>query len=518
MPDLREELSERVAYNIPDGSTIQRMTAAWGRAPVEPYMSPTWMTSHHIRRPDLMPNAYWPNIYGREDALVSLHGYLGSPMEFRRILDSQDFETSSELPRTTVATDHCHRMPNGTESLNPPNFQNNRHPSEFLPLSESFPSSPGVLQPWTSNGDQGQQVLWISEEWPALSNYQPNDESTTNPSISEDQGKHLCRHPEESLSPQPSTSELHSGSWSPATGPGPQHGKSAFTLAEEVCGLDLESASRCQETAPHDTYFEETSRLSPRLVKYSISPSVNHRIMATYPSRSCAEADLRTERMEIAPISIDADQRDNWIGDCLIEYPRDSATYDDDPNVAVRESGLPILPRHTEKSPSSHEDYRSSRSPLPSTLYVSQIIPLSQPPSSADASATILWSQEDTVLDSESDCISNHSSSADEETQTPNAPSGRSEKEQGTRQRAGEKAPKGPSHRSDARDAFLIECKRRGMSYKEIKKIGRFEEAESTLRGRFRTLTKRKDQRVRKPKWQPRDVSASRVPPDLDQK
>ncbi|PGG99440.1 hypothetical protein AJ79_08514 [Helicocarpus griseus UAMH5409] len=44
------------------------------------------------------------------------------------------------------------------------------------------------------------------------------------------------------------------------------------------------------------------------------------------------------------------------------------------------------------------------------------------------------------------------------------------------------------------------------MSYKEIKEQGNFSEAESTLRGRFRTLTKRKEQRVRKPGWQEKDV------------
>lgn len=59
----------------------------------------------------------------------------------------------------------------------------------------------------------------------------------------------------------------------------------------------------------------------------------------------------------------------------------------------------------------------------------------------------------------------------------------------------------------ETRNAFLIECKRRGLSYKDIKKIGGFKEAESTLRGRFRTLTKSKEQRVRKPQWQPKDVS-----------
>ncbi|KAJ5660375.1 hypothetical protein N7507_006826 [Penicillium longicatenatum] len=61
-------------------------------------------------------------------------------------------------------------------------------------------------------------------------------------------------------------------------------------------------------------------------------------------------------------------------------------------------------------------------------------------------------------------------------------------------------------HYTDTRNAFLIDCKRRGLSYKEIKRVGGFKEAESTLRGRFRTLTKSKDQRVRKPKWLERDV------------
>ena len=62
------------------------------------------------------------------------------------------------------------------------------------------------------------------------------------------------------------------------------------------------------------------------------------------------------------------------------------------------------------------------------------------------------------------------------------------------------------SQRSGSKDGFLIECKRSGMSYKEIKEKGHFEEAESTLRGRFRTLTKRKEYRVRKPGWKENDV------------
>lgn len=64
-------------------------------------------------------------------------------------------------------------------------------------------------------------------------------------------------------------------------------------------------------------------------------------------------------------------------------------------------------------------------------------------------------------------------------------------------------------HYGDERNTFLIDCKRRGLSYKDIKRVGGFKEAESTLRGRYRTLTKSKDQRVRKPKWQDKDVSLS---------
>ncbi|OAX82003.1 hypothetical protein ACJ72_03652 [Emergomyces africanus] len=70
---------------------------------------------------------------------------------------------------------------------------------------------------------------------------------------------------------------------------------------------------------------------------------------------------------------------------------------------------------------------------------------------------------------------------------------------------AQEAANTGPQ-RTSAKDEYLIRCKRAGMSYKDIKEKGNFSEAESTLRGRFRTLTKRKEQRVRKPGWQEKDV------------
>ena len=60
--------------------------------------------------------------------------------------------------------------------------------------------------------------------------------------------------------------------------------------------------------------------------------------------------------------------------------------------------------------------------------------------------------------------------------------------------------------RPDAKDIFLVQSKLAGMSYREIRDRGNFTEAESTLRGRFRTLTKDKENRVRKPEWQERDV------------
>jgi hypothetical protein len=63
-------------------------------------------------------------------------------------------------------------------------------------------------------------------------------------------------------------------------------------------------------------------------------------------------------------------------------------------------------------------------------------------------------------------------------------------------------------HHRDARDDFLVKSKLAGMSYKDIRKEGKFNEAESTLRGRFRALTKHKDARVRKPEWDENDVCA----------
>ncbi|ROT36194.1 hypothetical protein SODALDRAFT_328556 [Sodiomyces alkalinus F11] len=57
-----------------------------------------------------------------------------------------------------------------------------------------------------------------------------------------------------------------------------------------------------------------------------------------------------------------------------------------------------------------------------------------------------------------------------------------------------------------ARDEFLLVSKRKGMTYREIRAAGGFTEAESTLRGRYRTLTKSREERVRKPEWSEKDI------------
>lgn len=58
-----------------------------------------------------------------------------------------------------------------------------------------------------------------------------------------------------------------------------------------------------------------------------------------------------------------------------------------------------------------------------------------------------------------------------------------------------------------AQDEFLLNSRLSGMKYSQIRKLGNFKEAESTLRGRFRTLVKPKEARVRNPQWQEIDVS-----------
>ncbi|KAK4098957.1 hypothetical protein N658DRAFT_542761 [Parathielavia hyrcaniae] len=57
-----------------------------------------------------------------------------------------------------------------------------------------------------------------------------------------------------------------------------------------------------------------------------------------------------------------------------------------------------------------------------------------------------------------------------------------------------------------SKDDFLVRQKQLGMTYKEIRRMGGFTEAESTLRGRYRTLTKCREARVRKPEWSETDL------------
>ncbi|KAL2123515.1 hypothetical protein VTJ04DRAFT_3970 [Mycothermus thermophilus] len=56
------------------------------------------------------------------------------------------------------------------------------------------------------------------------------------------------------------------------------------------------------------------------------------------------------------------------------------------------------------------------------------------------------------------------------------------------------------------KDQFLVHHKQRGLTYKQIRQMGGFTEAESTLRGRYRTLTKSREARVRKPEWSEKDL------------
>lgn len=74
-------------------------------------------------------------------------------------------------------------------------------------------------------------------------------------------------------------------------------------------------------------------------------------------------------------------------------------------------------------------------------------------------------------------------------------------------------APDSGSADRAAMDEFLVRSRLEGKSYREIRRLGGFTEAESTLRGRFRALTKRKEERVRRPEWSDIDVSPTSSPP-----
>ena len=67
----------------------------------------------------------------------------------------------------------------------------------------------------------------------------------------------------------------------------------------------------------------------------------------------------------------------------------------------------------------------------------------------------------------------------------------------------------------DETDSKLVAMRKQGQSYKTIKaKLG-LDEAESTLRGRYRTLTLPKNERLRKPVWSEQAVSIPPNPPPL---
>ncbi|QKX54070.1 uncharacterized protein TRUGW13939_01153 [Talaromyces rugulosus] len=56
------------------------------------------------------------------------------------------------------------------------------------------------------------------------------------------------------------------------------------------------------------------------------------------------------------------------------------------------------------------------------------------------------------------------------------------------------------------KNTYLLEGKKRGLSYRKIKEFGEISDAESTLRGRYRMLTKTADERVRRPVWEEKDL------------
>ncbi|CAK7265986.1 hypothetical protein SEPCBS57363_001867 [Sporothrix epigloea] len=71
------------------------------------------------------------------------------------------------------------------------------------------------------------------------------------------------------------------------------------------------------------------------------------------------------------------------------------------------------------------------------------------------------------------------------------------------------RSPVSPLMTSDSerarKDALLLQLRGEGYTYQEIRRRCHFTEAESTMRGRYRVLTKPKEERVRKPQWTAHD-------------
>ncbi|KKA23182.1 hypothetical protein T310_2775 [Rasamsonia emersonii CBS 393.64] len=222
-----------------------------------------------------------------------------------------------------------------------------------------------------------------------------------------------------------------------------------------------------------DDSFEEASPYSSQMVKYRSSPDVIHHLVEPFNASSgrCREIDL--------PMDRDHHHQNDWVDDCLIAYPRDAAGY-----------GLPMVADTPSSSSINAHGYFIRTSALAVDAQQQQ----QQQQQRLDINPIII------SRNSHDDAITrNRARNTKTETQQKTSKKTKSSK-------SSNKPSSKTTSRTTARDLFLLECKRRGMSYKEIKKIGRFEEAESTLRGRFRTLTKSKEQRVRKPKWEDGDI------------
>jgi hypothetical protein len=58
-------------------------------------------------------------------------------------------------------------------------------------------------------------------------------------------------------------------------------------------------------------------------------------------------------------------------------------------------------------------------------------------------------------------------------------------------------------------NAILLERRRTGVSFRDIAIELKMEKKEATLRGRYRALTKKKEERVRAPKWTELDVGTT---------
>ncbi|KAF2756416.1 hypothetical protein EJ05DRAFT_477571 [Pseudovirgaria hyperparasitica] len=64
-----------------------------------------------------------------------------------------------------------------------------------------------------------------------------------------------------------------------------------------------------------------------------------------------------------------------------------------------------------------------------------------------------------------------------------------------------------PTAQRSSSDALILSLRAQGLTFRQIQAHGGFGIAESTLRGRYRALTKCKEERVREPRWMKGDIS-----------